>query len=164
MNLRAFPQFVDKWGLKATLVRKMVRRRRRFLTRVFEREKRMMLLYYQGKKKFKKLLTKLQSIKQHNLEKIIDDYFYGVCYQYYKRQIQIYIVLKYKYLRDQVTVQIEDKRFEYQGSSLLNMPENNAFSEPPISPQATTSLSGQAETLVSDGRQEGQEGQEAAVK
>ena len=46
MNLRAFPQFVDKWGLKATLVRKMVRRRRRFLTRVFEREKRMMLLFY----------------------------------------------------------------------------------------------------------------------
>ena len=120
----------------------MVRRRRRFLTRVFEREKRIMLLYYQGKKKFKKLLTKLQSIKQHNLDKIIDDYFYGVCYQYYKRQIQIYIVLKYKYLRDQVTVKIEDKRFEYQGSSLLNMPDGNACSEPPASLQATSSLSG----------------------
>ena len=86
-HLRAVPQFVDKWGQKATLVRKMVRRRRRFLTRVFEREKRIMLKFYQGKKKFKKLLTKLQSIKQHNLEKIIDDYFFGVCYQYYKRQI-----------------------------------------------------------------------------
>ena len=57
--LRAVPQFVDKWGQKATLVRKMVRRRRRFLTRIFEREKRTMLSFYQGKKKFKKLLTKL---------------------------------------------------------------------------------------------------------
>lgn len=75
-----------------------------------------MLQHYKGKKKFKKLLTKLQSIKKHNLEKIIDDYFYGVCYQYYKRQIQIWVILKYKYLKKEIAVEIDDKRFQYQGS------------------------------------------------
>ena len=79
-HMRALPEFVDKWGKKATQVRKMIRRRRRFLTRIFEREKRTMLIHYQGKKKFKKILTKLQSIKELNMAKIMDAYFFGVCY------------------------------------------------------------------------------------
>ena len=110
--MRGLPQFVDKWGKKATKVRKMIKRRRRFLTRVFEREKRTMLVFYQGKKKFKKLHAKIGSIKQINLEKILDDYFW-VCYEFYKRQMQIWIILQYKYLRTNITVEIDDKRFEF---------------------------------------------------
>lgn len=52
-------------------------------------------------------------MKQHNLEKISNDYFFGVCYEYYKRQMQIWILLKHKYLRTS-SVGIEDRRFLYQ--------------------------------------------------
>jgi hypothetical protein len=95
----------------------MVATKRKFLMSVFEREKRTMLVHYQGKKKFKKILTKLQNIKQHNLEKIVDDYFYRVCYEFYKRQMHIWILLRHKYLRNSA-VNIDDRRFLYQELSL----------------------------------------------
>ena len=45
-----------------------------------------MSIYYKSKKKMgKKTLLKLQQIKKHNLEKILDEYFYGVCYNFFKR-------------------------------------------------------------------------------
>ena len=53
-----------------------------------------MCMYYKSKKKFgKKTLTKLKEIKKHNLEKILDEYFYGICHNYFKRQMQIWILL-----------------------------------------------------------------------
>ena len=79
------PRFIDYWGLKAKKVRDMIKIRRDFLTEVVNRELRIMLAHYQGKKKFKKVLQKLEKIKEHNLSKILDDYFYGVCYEFYKR-------------------------------------------------------------------------------
>ncbi len=72
-----------------------------------------MLVHYSGKKKLKKTLQKLQNMKAHNMEKILDDYFYGVCYEYYKRQMQIWILLSHKYLRSS-SVGIDDRRFLYQ--------------------------------------------------
>lgn len=58
-HLRAVPTFVDYWGKKAKEVREMVKIKRDFLTQIFEREKRTMFRFFQGKKKFKKNLTKL---------------------------------------------------------------------------------------------------------
>ena len=95
----------------------MVATKRKFLMSVFEREKRTMLMHYQGKKKLKKILTKFQNIKQHNLEKIVDDYFYGVCYEFYKRQMHIWILLRHKYLRNSA-INIDDYRFLYQEVTL----------------------------------------------
>ena len=86
------------------------KRKRKFLTKIFEREKRSMMMHLQGKKKLKKSLQKFQSMKQHNLEKIMDDYFFGVCYQYYKRQMRVWILLQHKYLRSSA-VNINDRRF-----------------------------------------------------
>ena len=40
----------------------------------------------------------------------MDDYFYGVCYQYYKRQMRVWILLQHKYLRTSA-VNINDRRF-----------------------------------------------------
>ena len=46
-----------------------------------------MLHYYKGKKKpqSKKTSAKLMTIKPYNVEKILDDYFYKVCYAFFKR-------------------------------------------------------------------------------
>ena len=44
---------------KANKVNQMIDIKRKFLTAIFEREKRTMLKYYQGKKKFKKVLNKM---------------------------------------------------------------------------------------------------------
>ena len=64
----------------------MRRLRREFLGQIFKREIELMVGYYGKKKKTgKKTLTKLMAIKAHNLEKILDDYFYKVCYSFYKR-------------------------------------------------------------------------------
>ena len=98
-KLRAFPDYVDYWKVKGNKVQNMIKLKRAFLTDIFEREKRTMLRHYQSKKKFKKTFMKLQNIKSHNLEKILDDYFTGVCYNFYKRQMQIWILLRHKYLR-----------------------------------------------------------------
>ena len=42
----------------------------------------------------------------------MDDYFFGVCYAYYKRQMQIWILLQHKYLRTS-QVNIDERRFLY---------------------------------------------------
>ena len=81
----AMNNFVYHWFCKAKKVRNMVLTRREFLTQIFNREHRIMLDFYRGKKKHKKLYQKLEKIKDYNLLKILDDYFYGVCYEFYKR-------------------------------------------------------------------------------
>lgn len=55
-------------------------------------------------------------MKQHNLDKILDDYFYGVCYKFYQRQMHIWILLRHKYLRT-ASVGIEDRRFLFSAIS-----------------------------------------------
>ena len=62
--------------------------RREYLSELAEREIGIMSIYYKSKKKMgKKTLQKIQQIKKHNLEKILDEYFYGVCYNFFKRQM-----------------------------------------------------------------------------
>ena len=61
--MQKFPPYVQYWRKKGVKVRKMLARKRKFLKRIFEREKRTLLAFYQGKKKFKKTLQKLQSMK-----------------------------------------------------------------------------------------------------
>ena len=112
-SLRAYPRFVKYWRDKGVKVNKMVKTRREFLTQAVKRELRIMLQYYQGKKKFKKVMQKLEKIKEVNLNKILDDYFYGVCYEYYKRQMRIWVLLKHKYRRDSA-VNVQDRRFIFQ--------------------------------------------------
>ena len=68
--------------------------RRQFLSEIFQRELDIMKEFYKGKKKSgKKTLAKLMCIKPHNLEKILDDYFYKICHAFYKRQMNIWILL-----------------------------------------------------------------------
>ena len=110
-KLKNFPNFVDHFKVKAFKARKSLKRKRNFLSRIFQREKQIMLKFYQGKKKNKKLHQKLQNMKDHNMHKILDDYFWGVCYEYYKRQLQIFILLQTKYLRtSQINVE-NNRRF-----------------------------------------------------
>mmetsp|Transcript_1332 Transcript_1332/g.1818 ORF Transcript_1332/g.1818 Transcript_1332/m.1818 type:complete len:107 (+) Transcript_1332:1648-1968(+) len=90
--------------------------KREFLSQIFERELRIMMQFYHGKRKHKKVYQKLENIKQHNLEHILDDYFYGVCYEFYKRQMQIWVLLRHKYLRTSA-VKVEERRFLYQEMS-----------------------------------------------
>lgn len=67
------------------------------------------------------MLQKLEKIKEHNLSKILDDYFYDVCYMYYKRQMRIWVLLQHKYLRASA-VSVNDRRFLYQQlSSSMNV-------------------------------------------
>ena len=64
----------------------MRRQRREFLGEVFERELKIMINFYKLKKKAgKKMVTKLEKIKPHVMEKILDDYFFKVCQNFYKR-------------------------------------------------------------------------------
>ena len=121
--------FINYWFNKAREVRRMVKIKREFLTQIFQREHKIMLEFYQGKRKFKKTYQKLEKIKEHNVHKILDDYFYGVCYEYYKRQMHIWILLKHKYLRTS-QVEIDDRRFLYQDlSSNLQAMSSDSFKE-----------------------------------
>ena len=54
-KLKNFPNFVDHFKVKAFKARKSLKRKRNFLSRIFQREKQIMLKFYQGKKKNKKL-------------------------------------------------------------------------------------------------------------
>lgn len=53
-------------------------------------------------------------MKGHNLQKILDDYFFNVCYKFYKRQMRIWILLSHKYFRT-ARVNIDDRRFLLNG-------------------------------------------------
>ena len=71
---------------KALKVIKMRETRREFLGEIFKRETELMINHYRTKKKTgKKTLAKLIAIKPHNMEKILDDYFFRVCYDFYTR-------------------------------------------------------------------------------
>ena len=89
--------------------------RREFLSEIFERELEIMTNFYKGKKKAgKKTLVKLQSIKPHNLEKILDDFFFKICRSFFKRQMIIWILLRHKYLA-KAKVTIHERRFQVKG-------------------------------------------------
>ena len=95
-GIRAMPEFNHKWGMKVLKVHQMRKRRREFLGEVFARETEIMSNHYSHKKKTasnKKILLKLAGIKPHNVKNILDDYFYKVCNEFFKRQMQIWILL-----------------------------------------------------------------------
>ena len=71
--------------------------------------------FYKGKKKAgKKTLTKLMAIKPHNLEKLLDDFFFKICRSFFKRQMIIWILLRHKYLA-KAKVTIHERRFQVKG-------------------------------------------------
>ena len=81
-----WPKFLNKWVHKAIKVKRMRERRREFLGIIFKRETELMINHYRTKKKTgRKTLAKLMAIKPHNMEKILDDYFFKVCYDFFKR-------------------------------------------------------------------------------
>ena len=89
--------------------------RRQFLSEIFQRELEIMTNYYKSKKKAgKKTLVKLMSIKPHNLEKTLDDYFFKICHAFYKRQMNIWILLSHKYLC-LAKVSIKKRKFQVKG-------------------------------------------------
>ena len=80
------------------------------------------------------------------MDKILDDYFYGVCYEFYKRQMQIWILLSHKYLRSS-SVGIVDRRFLYQDIGLGSNQGTTLTSgagEPDVEPQAEEKKQGVA--------------------
>ena len=61
------------------------------------------------KPKDKKILTKLQAMKQHNLESILDAYFFKVCFDFYRRQMSLYCWMTYKYAKPaDAAIQVTD--------------------------------------------------------
>lgn len=114
-KLQSFPAYIDRWKQKAKRVRDSVHMRFAVLKGLFERELKIMVRYYgsKSKKQSKKTLLKLQNIKPHNMEKMISDYFWGVCYAFYKRQMQIWVLLRHKYLRTSA-VEVHERRFQFK--------------------------------------------------
>ena len=86
-KIKNLPKYLYRWGQKAIRTNEMRKDRRKFLGEIFQREHEIMLHYYKGKKKpqSKKTSAKLMTIKPYNVEKILDDYFYKVCYAFFKR-------------------------------------------------------------------------------
>jgi hypothetical protein len=106
----------------------MIKNKRAFLSLFFQREYKIMLKFYNGKKKLKKTLTKLQSLKPANLENVIDCYFNDVCYGFFKRQMLIWILLKHKYLRTSA-VDINARRFIFNDGQSIASSANNTVTD-----------------------------------
>lgn len=83
----ALPEFLQKFCAQVLKVRQMKLQRREFLGEIVQRELKVMMDYYKAKKKpqNKKILKNLVLMKEHNLEKILNDYYFKVCYAFYKR-------------------------------------------------------------------------------
>ena len=80
--------------------------KRKFLNDIFNREAEIMLNFYTAKgkgkspiaKKYKGLRDKIKNIDQEKIDLVLDEYFWKVCYAYYRRQMRIWVILTYKYL------------------------------------------------------------------
>ena len=80
--------------------------KRSFLNDIFNREAEIMLNFYTAKgkgkspvaKKYKGLRDKIKNIDQEKIDLVLDEYFWKVCYAYYRRQMRIWVILTYKYL------------------------------------------------------------------
>jgi len=99
--VNALPGYITKYRTLAIETWKMRQRRRQFLSHIFKREYSIMLDYFRAKKKpqSKRTAQKLLNMKPHNLEKIIEDFFYQVCYNFYKRQNMLHVLMRRKYLK-----------------------------------------------------------------
>lgn len=79
------------------------------------------------------------------MQKILDDYFFKVCYEFYKRQMHIWILLRHKYFRT-ASINIENRRFLYND---MGANEEDAQSSPeaksPEVPEEDGSLASKAE-------------------
>lgn len=50
-------------------------------------------------KKYKAQLTKINDINGDKLNMVIDEYFWKVCYEFFKREMRVWILLSIKYLK-----------------------------------------------------------------
>lgn len=50
-------------------------------------------------KKYKTLLQKIKNIPGERIDMVLDEYFWKVCYEYYKREMRIWVLLSHKYLK-----------------------------------------------------------------
>ena len=85
--------------------------KRNMLDTYFIREVEIMIYYYKTvkgtkKKEAKKNAEKISKILDpnneamaYNMRVILSDYFKNVCYEFYKRQMYIWVLLRYKYLK-----------------------------------------------------------------
>ena len=80
--------------------------KREFLNKMFNREAEIMLEFYKSRskgktptaKKYKSLIQKIENMHYTRRDMILDEYF-KVCYNVYKRQMRIWILLAHKYLK-----------------------------------------------------------------
>mmetsp|Transcript_32815 Transcript_32815/g.43258 ORF Transcript_32815/g.43258 Transcript_32815/m.43258 type:complete len:208 (-) Transcript_32815:497-1120(-) len=124
--MRYMPTYIDALGYQALKVKRMKETRREFLREYAQREYHLMVEHYKSKKKAvgKKILGKLEKLKTQNLENILDDYFYKICYTFYERQMQIWCLLRIKYLK-QSAIAATDRRFNFNHASGLFDDENS---------------------------------------
>ena len=108
---------VLKWCKRLQQVKKSMNNKREHLNIIFNREAKIMLEYYQSKskgktptaKKFRSLTQKIETIDQKTIDMVLDEYF-KACYNYYKRQMRIWILLAHKYLKS-ASIEAKDRRF-----------------------------------------------------
>ena len=115
------PKYIDSLGYRALYVKEMKMRRREFLGDLAQRELHLMLEYYKNKKKTtqKKIMNKLQAMKPRHLTSVLDDYFFKICFDFYRRQMHIYCILKNKYIKDGA-INVTDSKFQFDhGRSLF---------------------------------------------
>ena len=105
--MRTFIPIVNYWRLKGKAVVDSLKEKRLFLNDIFNREAEIMINHYTSKgkgkspaaKKYKALLAKIKNIDQDKIDMVLDEYFWKVCYEFYKRQMRVWILLAHKYLK-----------------------------------------------------------------
>lgn len=75
--------------------------RRKCLGELANREYNLMIEHFKSKKKVvaKKIMNKLENIRWQNLENLLDDYFEKVCYDFYRRQMLIWLHVRSRNLK-----------------------------------------------------------------
>ena len=92
---------IRKWELKAYEVLESIKLKRAFMNKIFTREAEIMLEHYtvKGKgnkpaaKKYKAALAKIKNIDEDKINLVCDEYFWKVCYEFYKREMRIWVLL-----------------------------------------------------------------------
>ena len=99
-------------------------RRRVFLSELAHREYFVMIEHFKSKKKVagKKTLTKLERMKMHNLENLLDDYFHRVCFDFWRRQMMIWCCLRLKHLKVPLIDTSDDAQFNYDATDTFGKP------------------------------------------
>ena len=98
-----------------------------------------MITYYTTKgkgkspaaKKYKAMLAKIKNIEQDKIDMVLDEYFWKVCYEFYKRQMRVWILLAHKYLRT-AKVSAKDRKFMIKDDKTKERDEKLDTLDPPM--------------------------------